>query len=89
MRILLLTAGLLCLFLGGCALFGSDSEPRVSEWKQAAPTPETRVFGPMHYDEMKDFVLKKELQGWRTSSCEEAGSFLPGKYLIVMERPLK
>ncbi len=89
MKFSLLALGLFCAAVSGCALFGSDSENRVVEWTPSGPNLETEVFGPMPYEEMKEFVLRKELQGWRTSSCESAGKFLPGEYLIVMERSSK
>ena len=87
MKFSFLFLGIFCVAVSGCALFESESEPRVAEWKQSTADLETQVFGPMQYDEMKEFVLQKELQGWRTSSCEQAGAFLPGAYLIVMQRP--
>ena len=89
MKLSFLLLGILCLAVSGCALFENGSEPRVGEWTQSGQDSESRVFGPMLFEEMKDFVLQKELQGWRTSSCEAAGPYLPGAYLIVMERTFR
>ena len=89
MKFSFLVLGIFCVAVSGCALFGGGSEPGAEEWDLTRLDREMQVFGPISYEEMKEFVLQKELEGWRTTSCESAGQFLPGEYLIVMERPEK
>lgn len=71
----LLAAGLGGLLLAGCYAREpnySNYGKRPHEWDLPGPDYETKVFGPMPYDQVKDFVRDKESSGWEIVSYEPA-----------------
>ena len=79
----LLAAGLGGLLLAGCYAREpnySNYGKRPHEWDLPGPDYETKVFGPMPYDQVKDFVRDKESSGWEIVSYEPAS--LPEDVMI-------
>ena len=69
-----LGTALLCGILAGC-----HGEPdyrnygaRPHEWNLPGPDYESKVFGPMPYDNIKEFVREKESGGWEIVGYEPA-----------------
>lgn len=78
-----LTAVLGCALLAGCLCrepnydnFGKSPH----DWKLEGPDYEKKVFGPMVFDEVKNFVHDKESSGWELVGYEPAS--LPEDVMI-------
>lgn len=86
----LLGATALLGLLAGC--YGepnySNYGKRPHEWQLPGPDYETKVFGPMPYEDVKDFVKDKESGGWEIVSYEKAS--LPEDVMVdttELDRP--
>jgi hypothetical protein len=69
----LLAASAACALLSGCLMREpnySNYAQRPHEWDLPGPEFEKKVFGPMPYDEVKEFVRAKERSGWEIDSTE-------------------
>ena len=42
------------------------------QWVLPGPETEERVFGPMHFEDVRDFVIEMERDGWRVMGYEAA-----------------
>lgn len=85
--LIVLAVGL--FFAGACAPEGGDYrkvESSPQDWILPGPETETRVFGPMPYETVHDFVESHESVGWMLIRYEPAGEHLDGKYLVTMRR---
>jgi hypothetical protein len=70
-----LAAAVLCAFLSGCLMREGNYHnygKMPHEWDLPGPDYEKKVFGPMPYEEVKDFVRSKESSGWEVVSYEPA-----------------
>ena len=87
----LLVASVGCALLSGCLCREpnySNYAKRPHEWDLAGPDYEKKVFGPMPYDEVKEFVRAKESSGWEIVGFERAS--LPEDVMIdttELDRP--
>lgn len=87
----LLVAAVGCAFLSGCLCREpnySNYAKRPHEWDLPGPDYEKKVFGPMPYDEVKEFVRAKESSGWEIVGFERAS--LPEDVMIdttELDRP--
>ena len=75
--------------VAGCARDGGDyrnvgASPQ--DWELSGPGTETRVFGPMPYDQVKEFVRAHEASGWSVVGYDRAGEHLDGRYLVTLRR---
>ena len=59
-------------FLTCPASLASAYGRRPHEWNLPGPDFEKKVFGPMPYDEVKEFVRGKESSGWEIVGYERA-----------------
>ena len=78
-----LAAATTCALLSGCFMWEpnySNYGKRPHEWSLAGPDYEKKVYGPMPYDEVKDFVREKEASGWEIVGYERAS--LPEDVMI-------
>ncbi len=78
-----LAAGVACSLLSGCLMREpnySNYGKRPHEWDLPGPDYEKKVFGPMPYDEVKEFVRSKESSGWELVGYEKAS--LPEEVMI-------
>lgn len=86
-----LAAALACLSLTGCLMREpnySNYGRRPHEWDLPGPDYERKVFGPMPYDEVKEFVRGKESSGWEIVGYERAS--LPEDVMVdttELDRP--
>jgi len=79
----LLAASALCALLSGCLMREpnySNYGRRPHEWDLPGPDYEKKVFGPMPYDEVKEFIRSKESSGWEVVGYEQAS--LPEEVMI-------
>ena len=86
----LLAAAFGCSLLAGCQLEPDyrNYATRPHEWDLPGPDYEKKVFGPMPYDEVKEFVRAKEASGWEIVGYERAS--LPEDVMIdttELDRP--
>ena len=87
----LLAASAACALLSGCLCREpnySNYAQRPHEWDLPGPEFEKQVFGPMPYDEVKEFVRAKERSGWEIVGYERAS--LPEDIMIdstELDRP--
>ena len=68
-----LAAALGCALLSGCLCREPNYRnygQRPHEWDLPGPDYEKKVFGPMPYDEVKEFVRAKEGSGWEIVGFE-------------------
>ena len=77
------------LVLGACApdrgnYRNVESSPQ--DWVLPGPETESKVFGPMPYEQVKHFVQRQESAGWMAVEYESAGHPLDGQYLVTMRR---
>jgi hypothetical protein len=78
-----LAAAVACTLLSGCLMREanySNYGKRPHEWELPGPDFEKKVFGPMPYEEVKDFVREKESGGWEIVGYEPAS--LPEDVMI-------
>ena len=71
----LLAALVVCGLLSGCFCWEPNYRnygKRPHEWSVPGPDYEKKVFGPMPYDEVKDFVREMESSGWEIVGFEPA-----------------
>ena len=86
-----LAAALACVSLTGCLMRESNYSNygrRPHEWDLPGPDFERKVFGPMPYDEVKEFVRGKESSGWEIVGYEKAS--LPEDVMVdttELDRP--
>lgn len=86
-----LAAALTCAALAGCMAREpnySNYGRRPHEWDLPGPDYEKKVFGPMPYDEVKEFVRGKESSGWEIVGYERAS--LPEDVMVdttELDRP--
>ena len=87
---LAVAAASLVALLAGC--YGEPNYrnfgKRPHEWNLPGPDYERKVFGPMPYDEVKEFVREKEASGWEMVGFEPAS--LPEDVMIdttELDRP--
>jgi len=78
-----LAAVVLCGLLSGCLMregaYGNYGKfPH--QWDLPGPDYEKKVFGPMPYEEVKEFVRAKESSGWEVVGYERAS--LPEEIMI-------
>lgn len=79
--------------LAGCLMREpnySNYGKRPHEWDLPGPDYETKVFGPIPHDEVKDFVREKERSGWEVVGYEKAS--LPEDVMVdttELDRPAK
>jgi len=78
---------------GFWAAFGCATEPNYrtvesspQDWVLPGPKTDTKVFGPMPYEDVRDFVARREAEGWMTVQTQPAQHPLDGQYLITMRR---
>ena len=79
----IVTAALGCILLSGCLMREPNYRnygQRPHEWDLPGPDFEKKVFGPMAYDDVKDFVRGKEASGWEVVGYEPAS--LPEDVMI-------
>jgi len=90
-RVKALLVATACLVLSGCLCREpnySNYATRPHEWDIPGPDYEKKVFGPMPYDEVKEFVRAKERSGWEIVGFERAS--LPEDVMIdttELDRP--
>lgn len=78
-----LAASVLCVLLSGCLMREPNYHnygQRPHEWDLPGPDYEKKVFGPMAYEEVKEFVRAKESSGWEVVGYEPAS--LPEEVMI-------
>ena len=72
-----LAAAALCALLSGCLMREpnySNYGQRPHEWSLPGPDYEKKVFGPMPFEEVKEFVRAKESSGWEVVGYEPASA---------------
>jgi hypothetical protein len=82
-RVKCLLVATACVLLSGCLMREpnySSYATRPHEWNLPGPDYEKKVFGPMPYDEVKEFVRAKESSGWEIVGFERAS--LPEDVMI-------
>lgn len=87
-----LAAGLLAV-LSGCLMrpgnpYNVGKYPH--QWDLPGPETEEKVFGPVPFDEVEDFVRERESEGWRLIGFEKAS--LPEEVMvdsIELDRPAR
>lgn len=87
----ILAAAAICTLLSGCLCREpnySNYGERPHEWSIPGPDYEKKVFGPIPYDEVKEFVREKESSGWEIVGFEKAS--LPEDVMVdttELDRP--
>jgi hypothetical protein len=73
-------------FAGGCARQGDyrNVESSPQDWVLPGPGTETKVFGPMPFEEVKHFVRRMESDGWMCAGYEPAGHPFDAQYFVTM-----
>lgn len=87
-----LLAGLALALLGGCLMREPNYRnygQRPHEWNLPGPEDERKVFGPMPFDEVKDFVQARQGEGWEIIGYEPAS--IPEEVMVdttELDRPV-
>jgi len=81
---------LLCLLALGACRTEPDYrrvEAMPHEWTVESEVEETQVSRALPYEDVKAYTERMKASGWRVLSYEDAGEFLPQRYVVVMSRP--
>lgn len=84
---LILAVGILSA--GACAPDGGyyrNVESSPQDWVLPGPESETQFFGPMPFEEVKEFVRRQEREGWSVKDYEPFGHPFDGQYVVTMTR---
>lgn len=78
-----LAAGLMAAFLSGCLMregnpYNIGKYPH--QWDLPGPETEEKVFGPMPFEDVEDFVAERESDGWEVIGFEKAS--LPEEIMV-------